>query len=168
MTSAPLLDIYRLDRDLTRDQLIDALARTPDLLRSVVSGAPDLLLSPLAGEWSPMQVCRHLRDAVQVYGLRFKYIILEDEPFLPNYDENHWAAASPDGPADLASLLDQIEADRAETIRLLRAMPPGAWTRTGRHEVLGSVPLEPYLRHELAHEEQHLQQLRSALAGEAP
>ena len=114
-----------------------------------------------------MRVCRHLRDAVQVYGLRFKYIILEDDPFLPNYDEDAWAAHSPDAPADLNSLLTQIEGDRAETIRLLRVLPDTSWTRTGRHEVLGPVPLDPYLRHELAHEEQHLQQLSTALAASA-
>jgi hypothetical protein len=168
MTPAPLTSLYRLDRDLTRDQLIDALAQTPALLRSAVVDATGsgLVRARQGGEWSAMQICRHIRDAVQIYGLRFKYIILEDDPFLPNFDEDAWAADSPDGPTNIDSLLSQVEGDRAETIRLLRAMPPAAWSRTGRHEVLGSVVLEPYVRHELVHEEQHLAQLQSALKGQ--
>ena len=80
-------------------------------------------------------------------------------PFLPNYDEDRWVAESPDGPDQLAAMLDELAAYRAETVRLLRALPPAGWSRRGRHEVLGSVELEPYVRHQLAHEEQHLAQL---------
>jgi hypothetical protein len=107
---------------------------------------------------------RHDRDIVQVHGMRFKWIILQDEPLLANYDENAWAARSPDGPAELGAMLDEIAAYRAESVRLLRALDDAGWRRTGRHEIIGSLELEPYVRHELAHEEQHLAQLEQALA----
>ena len=34
------------------------------------------------GEWSALDICRHLRDAIQVDGMRFKWIILQDDPFI--------------------------------------------------------------------------------------
>ena len=110
-----------------------------------------------------METLRHVRDVVQVYGVRFKWMILDDDPLLANYDEDAWAANGTDGPRDIDAVLREIEAYRAETVRLLRALPDDGWTRTGRHEALGGVVLEPYVRHELAHEEQHLAQLASAL-----
>jgi hypothetical protein len=95
--------------------------------------------------------------------MRFKWMILGDDPFLPNYDEDRWVAGHPDGVADLYPMLDEIAAYRAETVRLLRALPDHAWSRQGRHEILGQVILEPYVRHQLAHELQHLAQLRETL-----
>ena len=87
-TTIPAL--YRLDRDLTRDQLIAELAAMPTLLRSAMSGrTPDALEQRVGdGEWTPLESCRHIRDIVQVYGMRFKWMILQNDPLLPDYDEN--------------------------------------------------------------------------------
>jgi len=163
--SQPLFRLYELGRELGRAELVDALAATPDRLRELLRGQPAEALSrgPGGGGWSAIEVVRHVRDVVQVYGMRFKWMILEDDPFLPNYDEDRWVAQSPDGPAQLEAMLDELAAHRAETVRLLRALPPDGWSRRGRHEVLGEVELEPYVRHQLAHEEQHLAQLAAAL-----
>jgi hypothetical protein len=38
-----------------------------------------------------------MRDIAQVYGARFKWMILDDDPFLPNYDEDRWVADAPEG-----------------------------------------------------------------------
>jgi hypothetical protein len=153
--------LYVPDRDLSRAELIDELAAMPARLRAIVAPADAAALTRRAeGEWSALETLRHFRDIAQVYGGRFKWMILDDDPFLPNYDEDRWVADSPDGPADAPALLDEI----AATVRLLRALPPEGWARTGRHEVFGRVELEHYLRHEYAHEEQHLAQIAAALA----
>jgi hypothetical protein len=162
--TTPLFRLYSTDRDLTREQLVDELGAVParlrELVRAIDAQALDRRLA--ADEWSPMEICRHLRDIVHVYGMRFKWIILESEPFLPNYDEDRWVAGSPDGADDLDALLQELTAYRGETIRLLRSLSPDGWSRRGRHEILGWVELEPYIRHEFAHEEQHLSQLKRA------
>ena len=167
MGSQPLFRLYELDRELSREELVTALADTPGRFREVLQRRPaeELERRPDGGGWSAIEVVRHVRDIVQVYGMRFKWMILQDDPYLPNYDEDRWVADSPDGPAQLDVVLDEIAAYRAETVRLLRALPPDGWSRRGRHEVLGSVELEPYVRHQLAHEEQHLAQLAEALVG---
>jgi hypothetical protein len=169
MANASDFELYVLDRDLSREQLIDELAAIPDRVRDVLAScaAAGLLRQGLDGEWRPIEVLRHLRDAVQVYGMRFKWMILNDAPLLPNYDEDRWAADSPDGPDDASAIATEIAAYRAETVRLLRALRDEGWSRIGRHEVLGEVILDPYVRHELAHEEMHLAQLERALANES-
>lgn len=160
----PLAALYTLDRDLSRDQLVEALAAMPGRFRRLLEGQPDHVLTRRTADgWSALETFRHVRDVIQVYGMRFKWMILDDDPFLPNYDEDRWVAHSPDGPAELPAMLAEVEAYRAETVRLLRALPPEGWARRGRHEVLGVVKLEPYVRHQLAHEEQHLEQLAATL-----
>ncbi len=161
----PLSGLYRLERDVSRDELIAELAELPQRLWDTVANrdAKALQHRPAPDEWSALDVCKHLRDAVQVYGMRFKWMILQGDPFLPNYEEDGWIANSPDGADALSQMIAEMAAYRAETVRLLRALPPEGWTRSGRHEVLGPLTLEPYVRHELAHEESHLAQLRAAL-----
>jgi hypothetical protein len=157
--------LYTLDRDLPRGDVLDALAATPARLRALVeSQSADALMRQPAGEWSAFQVCCHMRDAALVYSARFRWMTFDDDPVLPNYNEDNWVASSRDTPVDLPAILDQIAASRGDLIRVLSRLPDGAWTRTGRHEVIGRVELEPYVRHELAHEEAHLAQLQAALA----
>jgi len=157
--------IYVLDRHLTRDELISALEATPRRLRDVVSAqsVDTLARRPSPDDWSPIEVVRHFRDAVQVYGMRFKWIILQDNPPLPNYEENRWVSESPDGVAELESVLSEVTAYRAETVRLLRSLSAADWSRRGHHEISGPIELEPYVRHQLAHEEMHLAQLQASL-----
>jgi hypothetical protein len=164
-TSKPVFELYTLDSEMTRDEVIDGLAATPSRLREIL-GAADVAAIERRGEdggWSAIEVLRHVRDVIQVYGMRFKWMILDEEPFLPNYDEDRWAAQHPDGTAAIGAMLSEIAAYRAETVRLLRALPDAGWSRRGRHPVLGVVELEPYVRHQLAHELQHIEQLRAAL-----
>jgi hypothetical protein len=165
MADAPPFELYRLDREMPRAEVIAALASMPGRVRSTVSGlgASGFTARGAEGDWTAMETLRHFRDIMQVYGMRFKWIILQDAPLLANYDENAWAASSPDGPAEIAAMLDEMDAYRAETVRLLRSLDDAGWRRTGRHEALGVVELEPYVRHELAHEERHLAQLMQAL-----
>ena len=77
------------------------LAAIPERVRSAVAGrdAQALEPGPRSDAWSALDICKHVRDAAQVYGMRFKWIIRGDDPFLPNYDEDRWVADSPKGAA---------------------------------------------------------------------
>jgi hypothetical protein len=161
----PAFELYTLDRELTRDEVISELAQMPGRFRKVLSRQDTATLERRSADgWSAIETCRHIRDVVQVYGVRFKWMILNDAPFLPNYEEDRWVAQSPDTAADLEAMLREIEAYRGETVRLLSSLADEGWSRSGWHETLGDVVLEPYVRHQLAHELQHLEQLKAALA----
>jgi DinB family protein len=156
--------LYRLDRPISRSQVIDELAAMPARLRKALAGVSDEAMTrkPAPSEWSAFETVGHLRDATLVYAIRFRYIIFNDDPFLPDYDENSWAAASRDTVTDIPEILDQIAASRADLVRVLSRLPDEAWRRGGRHEVIGPVVLEDYARHQVVHEEMHLAQLAAA------
>lgn len=156
--------LYRLERDLTRAQVIEELSAVPDRLRTIVGSASEAALTKRDdAEWSALRTLCHLRDVALVYSARFRWIVMNNDPFLPNYDEDRWVAEATEQPADVPGLVETIAASRADLVRLLSRIPEECWRRTGRHEVMGSVMLEDYVRHELAHEEGHLVQLQQAL-----
>jgi hypothetical protein len=160
----PVFKLYELDGDLAPGAVLDRLEEIPARLKALAAAASaDALEAHHEGEWSAFQACCHMRDAAIVYTARFRWMIFDDDPVLPNYDEDNWVAASRDAVADLPAILGEITASREGLVRVLRRLPPEAWQRTGRHEVIGRVVLEPYVRHELAHEEMHLAQVAAAL-----
>lgn len=163
---APNRQLYRLERQLTRAQVVDELASMPARLGAIVRGVPEGALTHAGdGEWSALQTLCHVRDATLVYAARFRWMVLNDDPLLPNFDEDRWVAEATETPSDVPGLLDMIAGSRADLVRLLSRMPEQAWARTGRHEVMGTVVLEHYVRHQVAHEDAHLAQLRVALGG---
>ena len=138
----------------------------PDRLRLAVAGRPSetLLRRPDNGDWSAFQVVCHVRDATLAYAARFRGIIFNDDPFLPDYDENNWVESCRDVPSDLPEILDEIAASRSDLVRVLSRLPEQGWQRTGRHEAMGSVVLEHYARHQVVHEAMHVDQIAKALA----
>jgi hypothetical protein len=165
VSDVPSFSLYRLDEPLSRDEVLAEFAVFPGRLVAVVQGArPDALERPPApGHWSALQVLGHLRDAALVYALRFRFIALNAETFMPNMDEERWVAEGRETLADIPALLETIVASRADITRLLGRLDDATWAKTGRHEVLGDVALEEYVRHQVVHERGHLAQLRAAL-----
>ena len=104
-----------------------------------------------------------MRDCAIVYSARFRWMVFDNDPFLPNFDEDNWVAAAFERPEDAADVVAEIAASRRDLMRVLRRMPDSSWQRTGRHEIHGTVTLEPYVRHQLEHEHQHLAQIAQAL-----
>jgi hypothetical protein len=165
MQPRPNPHLYHLDRPLTRDEVLAELAALPERLREALEGASEARLvdPPRPGDWSAFQVLCHVRDATFTYAARFRWIVFNDDPFMPDYDENNWVAACRDTPADVPEILEQVVCSRRDLVRVLSRMPEAAWRRTGRHEVAGSIVLEDYARHQVAHEAMHLGQIRAAL-----
>lgn len=141
----------------------------PAELRALVANA-NLLRTSADGEWSAFQTLCHMRDAALIYALRFRGMVFDDDPLLTNYDENNRVNAARDTVVDVSAILDEIAASRSDLVRLLSRLTEAEWQRTGRHEIAGSIVLEHYVRHQIAHEVMHLDQIRAALApsGESP
>ncbi len=160
-----MTSLYQLDGPRDREQLLAEFAALPARLADTVRDVDlaRLAARPEPDEWSPFEVICHFRDVAAVYALRFRWMVLNDDPFLPDYDENRWVAESRNGLADLSHILDHIAASRADICDLLTRLDDAEWQRTGRHEVIGAVVLADYFAHEVAHERQHIDQIRAAL-----
>ena len=163
--ASPTPSMYALDGYPNREDVLRGLQAIPAHLRAAVrdASADELTRAGPDGGWSAFQVCCHVRDGFLVYSSRFRWIVFNDDPVLPSMDEENWVLASRDTVGDLPDLLAEMSASRADLMRVLSRLPEASWRRTGQHEILGRVALEPYVRHQLAHEKMHLSQIASAL-----
>lgn len=66
---------------------------------------------------------------------------------------------------DLHCALAVFAAHREAYVTELRALPPEAWARAGRHEEQGRISVENHALHMATHDVQHLAQIARALRG---
>jgi hypothetical protein len=146
---------------------IESLARlkqTPltyrDRLSQILAANYENKLSP--GEWSPMEVIKHIRDAETVLYSRIKRILEADNPYLDFQMVWDWADKPAAASESTAAIFDSYSASRAATIDILQNTPLRDWWRTAIHEEFGPVTLIEQVSYFTAHEISHLRQLPSS------
>lgn len=123
---------------------------------------PHAALEP--GGWNTHQIAAHVWDVDRrAYGLRIRRILNEDLPVFENYDGDAWMTDGYDPAMPLDAMLNELTARAEEIIPVLRALPPKAWNRLGRHAVQGDLTLQTWVERALAHVEEHLSTVRAFL-----
>ena len=152
------------------DAAITVLARTPDVLRSLLQGLPDELALGNEGEqtWSPFDVLGHLIHGERADWIPRARIILqfgESRAFDP-FDRTAMFEQSKEKTLD--NLLDEFAAARRESLAALNTMKLGAddLKKTGLHPdpALGRVKLEQLLATWVAHDLGHITQISRTMA----
>lgn len=137
---------------------IETLAATPAVLRALLGSLPqDAVEAPGAEGWSPRDVVAHLlsRHDDALVG-RVRSLLEDDRPSVPDIPDETGMEALRGKP--LAALLDEFAAKRAEALPWLRSLPHGQLTRTGRHEVAGTIAIADILHHLAYHDLMHVEQ----------
>jgi len=150
----------------TAQDLVDGLAAGPDALAGVLAGVDDDLARRATGGdegWSVVEVVCHLRDVEERALERARAMRDEEDPAIPGYDQDAWAAERNYAGQPLAAAAAAFGRHRREHVALLAALPPGGWRRTGRHEELGRITIEGQALHIATHDTQHLAQVARAL-----
>jgi hypothetical protein len=116
------------------------------------------------GEWTVHQVAFHMRDNDrEVYGLRIRRTLNEDNPEFKNFDPEGWMAAHYNRAEPLEKIVSEFSASMNEVCDLLSTMPQESWSRLSRHEALGKeLTLQLWAERGLAHLEEHLKVLKKA------
>ncbi len=156
-------DYVRLCLELLGDRDPFAVQEaTVDELRRLTAGLSrqELTRREAPGKWSILQVVCHLADTEIVYGYRMRLILAEDDPDVPAYDQDLWAENLGYQESDLGTALDELEAGRDSTLRLLRRLDEGQWRRKGRHAERGLESVRHIFRLLAAHDLIHLRQIR--------
>jgi hypothetical protein len=119
---------------------------------------------PAPGEWSALELVRHLRDRERdVYRPAIERIVYEDNPFI---------APPPPGPAsserhqseEAGEALVQAFADeRTQTLAFLSNLNNDVWQRPARHALFGPTTLIEMAQFAARHDRLHLSQLDTAL-----
>jgi uncharacterized damage-inducible protein DinB len=149
-------------------ELIENYLAGPAQLRQAIAGMTPAQIdaAPIPGKWSTRQIICHISDFEPVYADRMKRVIAEDNPTLPNGDENLFAARLAYDERDIEEELQLIEAVRRHVARILRAQPAEAYQRAGVHTQDGSITLEKLvsrITNHIPHHAQFIAEKRAAM-----
>jgi len=140
---------------------LDVMASTSDSLRLIFKSVDDAALRQpeRPGKWSMLQVAGHLADGELVVATRIRFVVAEDDPALPGYDQDRWVAELWNGEVGIEEVLEQFSATRKANLRLLRGLTPAQWERAGIHSERGLETVRHISKLSAAHDLVHLRQL---------
>ena len=165
-TAMPTMEDYARQ---PREQRLKRLERTADELLAAIRGQSDAALSkrPDAGNWAATEVVCHLRDAEELFMIRFETIMAADDPKLTALDPDRWARERQYLKNDALEAVAAFRKRREESLVFFRKLEPGQWTRGGTHPVRGRFTLDDFATLMAWHDDNHLDQLKRALEGRA-
>ena len=148
-------------------------------LRSLPNELGDLLTEldeetlrwrPVPDKWSIKEIMCHLRDMESdAYLARYRKILAEDNPALPNVDQDRLALERDYINQDTMGALAEFKRLRATTIKTLEAAPAETWARTGVHETDGSMTIEQIaVRQIKGNDLNHLAQMKDIIRLKLP
>jgi uncharacterized damage-inducible protein DinB len=152
----------------TLDGQLKRLERAADDFAEALAGASEARLDqrPDASSWAPKEVVCHMRDTEESFTARFQSILVSDEPrFLP-VEPDRWAVERQYLRNDASEALDAFRKRREETLALLRGLKSEQWSRAGLHATRGRMTIADFVGLMAWHDDNHLEQLKRALAGE--
>jgi DinB superfamily len=149
-----------------RERLIEQYAAGPARLRAAFAAVPDPVRQwrPAPNEWSAHEVVCHCADSETNASLRIRYLVAERAPLSVGYDQEVWARCFDYHAHPVDTALATVEAVRANTVPVLRALPEAAWSAEGRHTESGRYSAEDWLRIYAEHLELHARQIEQNLA----
>ena len=150
------------------DETTDLLARTPDLLRTLLIGLPDAWTDTpdVADGWRPRDVVGHLITGEQTDWMTRTRRILEHGTSLPFDRFQRFAMLERDAGVPLDDLVERFAQLRTENLAALRELVTDAdLDRRGMHPTLGEVTLRELLAAWAVHDLDHIAQVHASLAG---
>lgn len=143
---------------MSHETLIAEYLAGPAALRQAIAGMSPAQLNaaPIPGKWSTRQVICHIADFEPVYADRIKRVIVEDEPLLPNGDQDQYAAKLAYIQRDLETELQLIEIVRRQLAGILRTLPAETFQREGKHSLYGLMTIETLLTYITGHIPHHV------------
>ena len=146
-----------------RYYLIAALAGTPEVVAGLLDGVPagstlwDARPDP--DRFSLREVLAHLAEYDAVTTERIVRTRDEENPALPNWDEEQAVIANDYAHADPHATLARLRQSRAALADLIREMPTEAWERTCQREGVGPMTMVEVVTYFVAHDGYHTHQI---------
>ena len=141
--------------------LAETLHRVEELLRDAPPGR--WVARPRPGTWAPVEVLAHLADTELFHGTRLRLMITGERPFLQPFEGAVLAERVRylQWPPHLA--LERFRTRRAETLDLLSSCSAEDLARGGVHPVRGEISVADLVALMLAHDTDHVAQMRERL-----
>jgi hypothetical protein len=125
---------------------------------------PRWRVRPSPGVWAPIEVLGHLGDFEVIVGARLRAMLTLDEPPLQQIDGARLAERARYIDWPLARALERFERRRRENLELLETCSAEDLGRRGVHPPRGRLTVADVVAVVLAHDTDHLGQIRSRLA----
>jgi hypothetical protein len=152
---------------MNREALIQRYAEGPAQLRNALAQVPAEAMKwrPAPGKWSVHEIIVHCADSETNAHMRIRFILGEKEPRIMAYDQDQWARVLRYHDLPLEPALATIEAVRANTVPLLRAMSDADWKKVGVHPEHPSYGAEKWLEVYADHLDVHSRQIARNVEG---
>ncbi len=147
------------------EQLITTFGEQPDELRTAVGGMDkEELHKPIEpGGWTPHQVAMHVVAADENALLpRLRRILQEENPDLPNWEEERWMEEEYDPTVPIDEAIDGWKSERAALAGTLLTDDLTVWNRTCTHPTQRERTLLWWLEYAVGHLRDHMRQLQAA------
>ncbi len=155
-----------------KDRLLHNLKSLPNELDDLLKDLDEETLRwrPIPNKWSIKEIMCHLRDMERLaYLARYRRILSEDNPLLPNVDQDRLAFESDYINQDAHAALQEFKQLRSETIQTLEAAPAAAWSRSGTHETDGPMTVEQLVVRQIkGNDMNHLVQMKDIVRLKMP
>ena len=149
-----------------RAQHLKTLAETPARLKAALKGVSKKLATarPAPGKWSILEIVCHMRDMeAEAYLGRYRRILAEDNPTLPDIDGDAIAIERDYRSESLSAALREWSKLRKESLKLLKKVKGGQWERIGTHETAGRFSVADFVqRQAVGNDEAHLGQIEAS------
>ena len=142
----------------------EVMQATPGRLRALAAQAgEELRTRPEPGEWSVFECIAHIADAEIVISGRLRFILAQDEPPLPGYDQDLWVdKLHQSHDESLDELLAWFDPLRAANLRMWHASSTSDRARVGMHSERGPESFELTFRLYAGHDLFHIAQAEKA------
>lgn len=148
--------------------LIDRLENFSHSLPALVANLADqdAKWKPADGNWSILEVVRHLLDEeVEDFRARLRCTIESPGQAWPGIDPEGWAVARNYNEASLAHTAARFVAERRISVDWLRELDASAWTIAYQHPQFGPIHAGDLLAAWAAHDALHLRQIAKRMYG---
>jgi len=153
-----------------RESRIDRLTCTADELAAAVKGQSEPTRSrrPDTKNWAAKEVVCHLRDAEESFNRRFAQILAMDaDPTLTGPGADRIAEDRQYLRNDTAEAIGAFRKWREETVELFGKLTPAQWDKGAILPVRGRITMDGFLALMAWHDDNHLDQIKRALNGQA-
>ena len=150
----------------TPSDIIEQLARAPDLIDSLLETVPveDLKRRPAPSKWSAHEHACHLVVMEPMWRARLVRILTEDNPRIVSYEPDD---EDPDRllNMELGPSMRAFRTQRAQLVSVLRGLPPEQWNRPATHTSHARYSLFLMCRHVAMHDLLHGYRIEESALG---
>lgn len=115
------------------------------------------------GSWNVQQLVHHIADSQLIMFQRLKLALTDDNPTVPNFDQDKWAV-QPDTELPVEISLKILEGINERIVALGNSLTEEQLERTFTHEQSGIITVATKIAKLSWHEEHHLTHIEIALS----